>query len=249
MQLMIREDIEQKVLGALLVKPYNLMSSEIKLEIGDFTSRLHKIIFGAIVYLAENGVASVSPKDIDGVLKPYNEQYEYYRINNGPSLVEKLIEIDAENFKYYYKTLKKITLLNRLITQGFSVEEFYCPEENDLNKQKKAIEKFENSTVEEIISFYDRMLLSARASFVSEKEKISQQAGIGLQELVDGYCAAPDIGLPTNSYKLNTIFRGRRFGKFYLYSSIQGGGKSRIAMGDAGKIALKKIYKKMGRKS
>ena len=92
------------------------------------------------------------------------------------------------------------------------------------------------------ISYYDRMLLSARASFISGREKMSQQAGRGLEELVEGYRTAPDIGLPTNSHKLNTIFRGRRFGKFYLYSSIQGGGKSRIAMGDAGKIQAYDIH-------
>lgn len=249
MQLMIREDVEQKVLSSLLTKPYQLMSSDVKLGPEDFTSRLHKIILGAIIYLANNGIVNIMPVDIDGVLSPYKEQYEYYRVNNGPSLIEKLRNmVDTDNFKYYYKTLKKITLINSLMTQGFDVSEFYNPEENDSVKKSKTIEKFENATTEDILSYYDKMLLVARASFTGGKDKVSQQAGQGLGDLVEGYRQAPDIGLPTNSKKLNTIFRGRRFGKFYLFSSIQGGGKSRIAMGDAGRIALKKIYNTITKK-
>ena len=240
---MAREDVEQKVLGNLLVKPYHLLSSEIKMGVEDFTTRLNKIIFGAVVYLANNGIADIAPIDIDGVLKAYPEQYEYYRVNDGPALVNKMKGLtDTDNFKYYYRTLKKVTLINQLISQGFDVSEFYNPEENDAIKAKKTVERFENASVSDIISHFDKMLLVARNSFVSGKDKISQQAGEGLGELVEGYRQAPDIGLPTNSKKLNTIFRGRRFGKFYLYSSIQGGGKSRMAMGDAGKIAATKIY-------
>lgn len=243
MQLMIREDVEQKVLGSLLTKPYQLMSSDVKLGPEDFTARIHKIILGAIVYLANNGIVNIMPVDIDGALQPYQEQYEYYRVNNGPVLVDKIRDVvDTDNFKYYYRTLKKITLINSLITQGFDVSEFFNPEENDAMKKAKTVSRFENATVEDIISYYDKMLLVARNSFTSGKDKVSQQAGQGLAELVEGYQQAPDIGLPTNSKKLNTIFRGRRFGKFYLFSSIQGGGKSRIAMGDAGRIALTKVY-------
>ena len=48
MEMMEKKDIEGKVLGALMNKPSNLLGSEIKLEITDFTDRLNRIIFGAV---------------------------------------------------------------------------------------------------------------------------------------------------------------------------------------------------------
>lgn len=243
MNLMIREDIEQKVLGALLLKPSNLLGSEIKLSVEDFTSRLHKIIFGCIVHLINNGVAKITSNDVEDFLRPYKEQYEYYTVNQGTGVIEKSKEsAEPTNFLYYYRTLKKITLINQLIMQGFDVSNFFSPEEIDISKSRKIVERFENATVEEIIAYYDKMLLVARRSFISNKERVSIQAGEGVRQLVEKFKASPELGMPLSSLKLNTAFRGRRLGKLYIYSATQGGGKSRIAMGDAGRLAALKTY-------
>lgn len=243
MQLMIREDVERKVAGAILLKPSCLLSSEVNLTPNDFTNRLNKIIVGTVSKLTEGGLATISEKDVSDYIKNYKTQYEYYVANDGPTAVEEMIkEADPDNFKYYYKTLKKVTLINNLIIQKFDVSYFYDPEEVNPAESEKIQKRFEEATVSDIIGYYEKTLMSARRDSASSQEKMSQQAGVGLAELVSDYTKAPDIGLPTNSKKLNTLFRGRRFGKFYIYSSVQGGGKSRLAMGDAARIALKKIY-------
>lgn len=243
MDLMIREDIEQKILGTLFNKPSNLLGAEVKLTPEDFTSRLHKILFACVAHLVDNGIARIKSIDIEDFLRPYPEQYEYYMINSGSTKVEEYsINAELENFRYYYKTLKKVTLINQLIAQGFDVTPFYNPQEQDKSKIYKIVDNFETASVEDIIAYYDKMLLIARRSFISNKEKVSIQAGEGARNLIEKFKKAPELGMSLNSPKLNTVFRGRRLGKLYIYSATQGGGKSRIAMGDAGRLAVNKIY-------
>lgn len=243
MQFLIREDIEEKVIGSILLKPSCLLSSEVNLSANDFTNRLNKIIAGTVSNLSNEGLATITEKEVTDYIKNYKTQYEYYTANDGPEKVVSMIKLaDTGNFKYYYKTLKKVTLINNLVMQKFDVSYFYDPSETNSLESEKIQRRFEEATTSDIIGYYEKTLMSARRDSTSSDEKVSQQAGVGLSDLVKGYSKAPDIGLPTNSKKLNNLFRGRRFGKFYLYSSVQGGGKSRLAMGDAGRIALKKIY-------
>ncbi len=246
MEMMEKKDIEGKVLGALMNKPSNLLGSEIKLEITDFTDRLNRIIFGAVSHLVNNGIIRITANDVDECLKPYAEQYEFYKLNSGNQIVGNyIINCDVNNFNYYYKTLKKVALINYLIEKGFDVSPYYQPDETDIVKRRKTTQNFENASVEDILGYFDTLLTKTRDLFTSDQTKISAQAGDNLEYLVEELKETPEMGMPMNSYKLNTIFRGRRRKKLYLFSSIQGGGKSRIAMGDAGRLALTEIYNPM----
>lgn len=243
MELMIREDIEEKVIGCLLNRPSNLLGADINIQITDFTNRLNRIFFGVIDHLARNGMATITTTDVSNFLKNYPGQYEYYVECRGENIIDKCIyDTNLESFSYYYKTLKKVALINNFIQKGFNVSKFHNPEETDIIKKRRISNDFENASVEDILAEYSEVINEARKNFSTEITKVSLQAGEGLDSLVKRLMEVPEIGMSTSSTKLNTIFRGRRLKKLYMYSSIQGGGKSRLAMGDAGKLATKKTY-------
>ena len=99
------------VLAALIKNPLLFANNNYSFSIEDFPEQFHKILFGAIEYLAKNGMEKIDYIDIDQFLKGYTVQYKVFCANRGVEYIQNALAIyDPKKFDYYYQTLKKYVL-------------------------------------------------------------------------------------------------------------------------------------------
>ena len=232
-----------QVLAALMQNPQILQDSRTPVTIKDFPEQFHQIVFGAIEHLAAGGMKKIGYIDVDQFLKRYPIQYNVFNENDGINYIQKCLKVfDPDKFEYYYKTLKKHSLLNALQQKGIDTKDIYDPSIIDPKKVIQMQENFDLLTTEDIIKLEEMKMTSVKESFVFQSDREEKDMGDGIEELVDSLKKAPVMGYPMMSKKLTTIFRGIRRGCVYMVSSISGGGKTRFLVGEACNLAVPEKY-------
>jgi len=231
------------VLAGLIKNPLLFSSDEYKFDVNDFPEQFHRIVFGAVEHLAINGMEKIDYIDIDQFLKQYPVQYKVFTGNDGSGYISRILKLfDEKKFDYYYQTVKKHSLLNKLNTQGISTKEILDPEEIDPTKIAVAQEKFDALSVNDILDTVESKMILIKEQFGTNSDLVEDQAGNGILELIERYKEVPEIGLPYVSPKLTTIFRGLRLGTLYMESSAQGVGKSRRQASESAHLAVPEYY-------
>jgi replicative DNA helicase len=216
-----------EVLGCLIKKPDLILDENYKITIDDFSEKFHKIVFGSINNLIMNGVKKIDPIILDEFISKYEKQYKTFCDNNGFEYVEKIIEISSfENFEYNYKILKKYTVLREIKKKGFDISYFYDEDILDFKLQEEIQKRFNESTVQDIIDYYDKKILEIKTNHYEEEGQIGHQAAKGMKDLKEELKKVPEMGVPVNGHMYNTIIRGARIKKLYMRSSESGGGKA-----------------------
>lgn len=233
-----------QVLGSILKNPLLLAdSSKYELTNDDFPEKFHKIIFAAIFNLKEDGTEIINEVTIDGFLRDYDIQYAIFNNNDGLEYLVKIQELAEEsNFDYYYKRLKKFSLIREMDGLGFNIKELYDDEIIDPKEKEEMVEAFDKLGIEDILKVYETKMIEVKDKFKANSESQGIQAGEGASELLKRLRESPDIGVPLNSEMLTSVFRGSRKKKYYIRSSITGGGKTRHMVADACRLSAKYIY-------
>lgn len=232
-----------QVIGCLMKRPLLLLDEEHPLNEDDFPERFHKIVFGAIEFLAKNGAQSINFATVDNFLEKYPQQYKVFTDNRGVEYLERAYSMsDLSNFDLYYGTIRKFSLLNQMSKRGFDVS--YVYDQNIVNPKESAEmqRKFDGYTVSDVIDVYQQELSTLQQKFSVSDGTIGCQAGSGLKERKEGYKLLPEMGMPLNSKLLTTITMGRRLKKVYLRTAPSGYGKTRISVGDACRVAIPSIW-------
>lgn len=167
----------REVLGCLLLQPSLLTSY--KISIDDFVEAFHKVVFVAINNCYENGMEKLDSLIIEEYLQnAFPSKYGIFQRNNGSLYVEKAQEMATiENFSANYKEMRKFTVLRELVKDGTDVSEFFDPNEVDEDLIDKKRELFEDSSVDDILSFYRSKLLRITDEFSSKNGSDSVKAG------------------------------------------------------------------------
>lgn len=233
-----------QVLGCILKSPLLLAdSSKYQLTNDDFPEQFHKIIFAVVNNLYEDGTEVINEITIDGYLREYDIQYSIFNKNDGIEYLLKIQELAEEsNFDYYYKRLKKFSLIREMDGLGFNIKEMYDDEIIDPKEKEKMQENFDKLSIEDILKVYETKMIEVKDKFKTNNESQGIQAGEGATELLQRLRESPDIGVPLNSESLTSIFRGSRKKKYYIRSSITGGGKTRHMVADACRLSATHIY-------
>jgi len=231
------------IIGCLLKKPDLLFEEEYNLKITDFPEKFHQIVFAAINNMVHSGVRNITSIEIDNFLLQYDKQYKTFTDNEGIDFLEKSKKLaNIRNFDFYYKRLKKISLLNSLDSDGFDIREIIDEDELDVNIKERMQSNFDEMSIEEIINTYDAKIIKLREEYTNNIDIKVIQAGEGLLNLKEEYKITPEMGMGGGSNLLNTITRGLRLKKFYLRSSPSGVGKTRLAVGDICRLSVCKYY-------
>lgn len=218
---------EMQVLGCLVKDPMLFSDNKYKFNIEDFSDQFHRILFGAIENIAINGAQSISYIDIDQFLKAYPTQYKVFSDNQGPDYILNMLElVDENNRDYYYKRMKKMSVLNDFSNRGFDVTPIYDVQILDPVKLSEMQRAFDKMSVEDIILYFETQLTQVKEKFAMSGDMVQGTAGDGALELIDKLKEVPEMGLPFTSPKLTTIYRGMILGKLCIESSAQGVGKS-----------------------
>lgn len=232
-----------QVLGCLAKNPSLFENKDYKFHVDDFSEQFHRIVFGAIEHLAANGAEKIAAIDIDQYLAPYSVQYKVFSDNKGIEYVmQAMAMVEEENLRYYYQILKKFSLLNQMQQLGLDITPIYDTTLTDPKKITKMQDRFNEMGLDEILGYYDSVILNLKQKFGKAEGIEEAEGGDGLLDLIDSLEQVPEMGLPLISPKMTTMFRGRRLKKFYMESGAQGTGKSRRAAGEACNIAVPYFY-------
>ena len=211
----------------------------------DFPEQFHKILFGSIYNLHALGAKDVTLNAIEDYLTQRPTSYAVYKTNKGHEYLEQISkQVDAATFDYYYKRMKKFTLLRMYHEKcGMDLSNIYDID-NILNVKKKQLQEdwLDNTPLEDIADIIDQKIMDIRLTYVDNANEGAEIAGEGALELLERLRDTPEMGYPLFSPLLTTITRGARLKKFYLRSAATGVGKTRAMIADACSIACNEVW-------
>lgn len=211
----------------------------------DFPEQFHKIVFGCLSRLHANGVTSFTLEAVNDFFENHPKYKAVFELNKGNEYLTKVSKLSTRStFDYYYKRMKKMTLLRMYDNFGIDVSWLYDPD-NILDMKKKESQEawLDNVTLQDIADKIDAKIDSLRSTYVDNDTKSEAvKAGEGIEELIAQFEKVPDVGVNLYGNYINTITRGARLGKFYLRSAPTGVGKTRSMIADACYIACDQFY-------
>lgn len=234
-----------QVLGGLLKNPMLIRNRDYPLEVQDFTEQFHRILFGAIDNMVAEGAKEIDVVNITQFLKNYPSQYKVFFDNRGDEYIPRAKAVAADgNFDYYYKLLKKFSLLNELNRKGIDTRDIYDPNPNtaDPIAIARMQDRFNSMTMRDIMDEVEGRFIKVKSNFMYDDTVVKARAGDGIFDLLRSLKEKPEMGLSLISPVMTTIYHGRRLGKFYLESAAQGQGKSRRACSEAAHLAVPYYY-------
>ena len=234
-----------QVIGCLLQDSSLIDDIDRPLDRTDFnTENFYELLFVAIYNLHMQGVGNVDEFAIDSYLSNYKEQYKIFQDNNGLDYLGSAREMsDLSNYEYNYHRLRKYSLLRYYEKQGLDTRFIYDSTIAEGNKAEVEQIKFDNYTEQDIVEIVEStFVITPNMKYCANTLSTDIQAADGMRTLVNDLMEVPDVGLALNNEGLNTVSRGARLGCLFMRSCPQGGGKTRMAAGDACKIAVPYFY-------
>ncbi len=234
-----------QVIGCVFKDPSLLdLTDKYTVTEDDFPNQFHKIIYGSIYKIYELGAEAVTLENINDYLSSRPKSEAIFKQEKGEEWLLKAAESCTPSaFDYYYKRLKKFTLLRAYSEHGVDVTDIFDPD-NILDTKKKQMqeENLDNSTLEQIADIIDEKIDAIKIKYVNDDYEEASQAGEGVIDLIISLKERPEAGVPLYGKLMNTITRGARLKKFYLRSGATGTGKSRSLIAEACYIGCDKIY-------
>ena len=240
-----------QVIGNIFNEPSLLgMEDKYNFNEDDFPNEFHKVIFGSIYNLYQLGAKNISVSTIEDYLDNRPKKLAIYKNNNGAEYLQKVSEnAQRAAFDYYYKRMKKMTLLRMYDSIGVDLTWLYDPDNIfDLKKKKIQEDWFDNSSIEAIANEVDKRIEGIKLKYAEEANDDYINAGAGIKDLIESLKKNPEVGYPLYGRFNNAIHRGARLKKFYLRSAPTGAGKTRAMVADACYIACNKLYNKEQKK-
>lgn len=210
----------------------------------DFINDFHKIIFGSLYNLYNNGTTRLNTKIIEDYLQNKPRSLAIYNANKGAEWLHNTFkEADLINFDYYYSRLRKMTLLRSYCEIGCDVSWIYNVDNVfDSELREEQDRRLDDYSLTEIADMIDNKITRIREMVINKDSDESCQIGDESEELYEELLTKPAIGYPLYDKIFDAIAMGGREGKFYLRSAATGVGKSRSAMADACWLACSEIY-------
>lgn len=235
-----------QVIGCIYNDPTILDANDVY-SIGedDFPDEFHRMLAGTLFKLHEDGISHYTLEIINDYLENHPKYKALYDVNRGNEYLTKISEVAMRStFDYYYKRMRKMTLLRMYDNLGMDVSWLYDPDNVLDSKKKEAQEEwFDNVTPADIADKIDEKLEIIRSKYVENDDGAgSFAAGDGIEELIKEFETRPDFGVSLYGNYINTITRGARLGKFYLRSAPTGVGKTRSMIADACYIGCDWFY-------
>lgn len=217
-----------QVIGNVYNNPSLLdMSDKYVITEQDFPNEFHRIVFGSLYKLYELGIKEFNLESINDFLSTRPKSEAVYKNNKGDEWLLKTADsASSTSFDYYYKRLKKFTLLRTYDNFGIDVSDIYDID-NILDVKKKQLQEelLDSRSLEEIADQVDEKIEAIRLQCVGNDGEVAYQAGDGIMELLERFKKYPEAGIPMYGPLVNTVTRGARLGRFYLRSAPTGVGK------------------------
>ena len=217
---------------------------EYKFNSEDFFDDFHKIAFGCIYNLWQLGAKEITLPAIEDYLAQRPKMAATFKAHEGQQFLLKASEIANPNtFNYYYKRMKKMTLLRAYEKLGMDLSDIYDPDEVILAKKKQEQQDWlDSASLSDIFNKINEKIDEIKMNYVEDVADDGCQAGEGVDSLIDSFAETPAVGYPLADLFFTTITRGARFGKFFLRSAATNVGKTRNMIADAVTIGCSQRY-------
>lgn len=234
-----------QVIGSIYQNPSLLDNETYSFTEEDFTEDFHKVIFGSIYNLHQLGAKKIDPIVIEDYLEQRPKKLAVYKANSGEEYLQKIENTtQLAAFDYYYKRMKKMTLLRMYKEQAGLDLSWLYDIDNIFDQKKKQVQEdwLDNTPIEKIADEIDARIERIKAKYVDNADDTFTHAGNGAEELIDRLMKYPELGYPLYGDLSNSITRGARLGKLYLRSAATGVGKTRAMIADACTIGCGELF-------
>lgn len=234
-----------QVIGSVYQNPNLLDNEAYHITEDDFTEKFHKVIFGSIYNLHMLGAQKININTIEDYLGQRPTKLALYKTNKGPEYLANLQEsAQIESFDYYYKRMKKMTLL-RMYNEQVGMDLSWLYDINnilDIKKKQKQEDWLDNTPIEDIANQINDKIEQIKSKYVDNADDSFSEAGEGIEDLIIRLQKYPEVGYPLYGALNNSIHRGARLGKLYLRSAATGVGKTRAMIADCCTIGCEELY-------
>lgn len=218
-------------------------SKEYKLSLEDFPERYHKVIYGAMANMYEQGVTVINPVEIDTYLSTKDNSYRVFTENDGLDYLYKVEELGTpKNVDYHYSRVKKYSFLRACQGKGIDVTDILDPTVVDLKESEKQLQAFDEMTLDDMIKHIEVKYVDIKDEFKFNNENQGSHMSDGIEEMLEGLYDTPSYGASLSSGLLTRILRGARKNTFMIRSAPTGIGKSRVALADLCAICIHEIW-------
>ena len=230
------------LLGCYCNDPKLVLGDKTKTNMNDYPEDFHKYIFGAINNLARKGYDKITSTEIESEMSPFNNCLEIWKKNNGVEYIENAIEETSDkllNAEMYRENVRKYSII-RTAREELKLDVNFIYDEEDQNKMSL----FNSFNSRDVLKLVNERLTSYKDMWIDDFSSDRRySAGEGIDELIEKFEKQEDTyGITFQNAYLNTIFRGMRNSKFYIFSSKSGGGKSRGMIGEVSNTTFGKMY-------
>lgn len=241
------EQVDKKAIfllfGCYCINPRLVMDEKYKTNVDDYPENFHKMIWGAIVNIAKKGkVEKITPLDIENEISQFETANSLWKNNNGWEYIEESVKMASDktmNVGKYYDDVRKYSII-RNASDFLKWDISFIYDESD--ETKLAI--FNELTSEEVLGEFNNRFINFKTTWKNSfGDNYAFHIGDGIEDRLEEHRKQENVyGYPFQSGYMTTIFRGMRSKKFFIRSSISGGGKSRNSMAEAANIASDRMY-------
>lgn len=225
----------RQVIGCLMYRPLLFLEYP-DIEPGDFDFKPAKVCLNAIKKLYEGGATELSPLAVDQEIERINSAgTRVYQVENGLDFLKESYEYaEINNFEFYYKRLKKYSLLRRLKKAHYDISEYYIDDKDvkDPCVEVEIIERLDNASLEDILNSVEKSYSEIRNHYLNGG-RLQGDPAEGLDALIEQLRTKPSIGPSLEGKIFSSVCRGARKGCFFLKSASTSAGKSRTSIFDA----------------
>lgn len=231
------------LLGCYCNEPRALLKDETSTKSEDYPELFHNIIFSALLNIVYKGnITKITPIEIENEISQFPNALEVWKINNGFEYIESAIEDTKtliDNIGFYRDTVRKYSIL-RSATEDLKLDLSFIYDENN----EKILSKFNTLTSDDVLKLINERFQNFKDLWKNiSSENDSFKISDNIENLIELYkTRETSYGYPFQSGYLTRCFGGYREQKYYLFSSQTGGGKTRIAIGDACNISTIGYY-------
>lgn len=222
-------EIAGQLLGCLIQEPTLIINAEKTVTHEDFAFAGHKILFGVLQNLYMNGIVDININEIANYIDTQPSTKTMFDHFNCMELYHNLPKnANIANYEYYFDITRKFTLLRELQKYNFDISHWYVPSQQllDFELRERKMKELENATIQDIIHSFSNDINFIESKFIDNKSLGFATLGGDLAELMAELEEAPAQGFKLQADIINTVVRGGRPSKVYLYSAGTSVGKA-----------------------
>lgn len=161
----------------------------------DFADEATRFFYDNFATMYETFTQTINETNINAWMSQLDERFKKFKLYGGYSLIKTWMDLAEENnFKSYFTTVKKFSLIREYQRQGFPAEKI-MDFKNFEKLSAKDIYKLIRSKADRIFTIIDG-------------DEESHVINEGMVDVVNSCLITPDIGLPYPFEIINELFKG-----------------------------------------